>query len=653
MNPMLSRTRRLAMLLSLVLFGGLTLTGWAQARDTDASGPVVLRAAPEKADAEAEDPAATGRVERDAGRRVGRDGKSLLASDRQRPESAREPLSEFERHVSRMAAGPKAERDIDGEPMDSVRRLGHDLLLRVPTLGRAGKGGNLPAVPDDYVLGPGDELQLDIWGGVVAQLKLQVSRQGTVAIPRVGVVPVAGVKLSELPKLLRQRIGQQFKAFDLAVSVGELRQVRVFVSGFVKRPGMHVVPGLANVTEVLAAAGGLSPVGSFRQVELRRHGALVATLDLYDLMLKGQNSADVRLQSGDVVHVPAVGPQVAVIGSVNSPAILELKSGETVADLIRMSGGLAAVALTERASVVGLGRNAPVREINLADAARQTLKAGEVLRVQSAAELTQPSLLAGKRIRIEGEVKRPGDYVLGAGATLRDAVQAAGGLTEQAFVYAAEFNRESVRAQQNEAYDRALRELEAEYTRMAVTRKEALGPLPEVDTANTNAGMTIGHVRLIERLRQVRPTGRVVLQLGPQDRELPQIALEDGDRLLVPSRPESVSVYGSVFNGGSYLFSAERTLSHYLKQAGGPTRTADEDGVFVLRADGSVVSSRARTGGSWWRSNGIEKLGALPGDTIFVPEELDRVRLSTALKDWALILSQFGLGAVALKNLSQ
>jgi protein involved in polysaccharide export with SLBB domain len=114
-----------------------------------------------------------------------------------------------------------------------------------------------------------------------------------------------------------------------------------------------------------------------------------------------------------------------------------------------------------------------------------------------------------------------------------------------------------------------------------------------------------------------------------------------------------VSVYGSVFNTGSYLYGAEKSLAHYLKQAGGPTRNADEEGVFVLRADGSVVSNRAGGGSGWWGSDVVQRLPALPGDTIYVPEEMDKIRWTQNLKDWAQILSQFGLGAVALKNLNK
>jgi protein involved in polysaccharide export with SLBB domain len=557
--------------------------------------------------------------------------------------AARAP-SEFELYVSRLADGAKApltEAEAKGlEP--SVRRFGSQLLWS-ETRDDALDGGR--SVPEDYVVGPGDELFIDLWGAVEASLRVRVGHGGSITLPRVGAIAVAGQRFSDLPKLLRQRVAQNFQKFELALSMGELRSVRVLVTGFVAQPGPHQVSSLAGLTQVLAAAGGPTAVGSLRQVQHRRGAQLLGTVDLYELLLKGQSANDRRIQAGDVIHVPAVGPQVAVIGGVNQPAVFELKGEETVEDLLAMAGGLAPVANRQRAVLLAMDNAQPLREIDLAADARTRLRAGDVLRVHSLAELSRPSAALHKRVRVEGEVQRPGDYVLPAGATLRDALVAAGGLTEQAYLPGAELRRESVRRRQAEGFDRALRELEAEFTRAAVTRRERLAPPPEgaVD-------QRVGHVRLIERLRQVQPTGRVVLQQAQGAVELPALPLEDGDQLILPGRQQAVSVYGSVFNGGSFQFSEGAPLGHYLARAGGLTRGADAGSVFVLRADGSVTGNRSR---GWWSREGVEHLTALPGDTLFVPEELDKIRLSQELKDWAQILAQFGLGAVALKNLTE
>jgi protein involved in polysaccharide export with SLBB domain len=131
---------------------------------------------------------------------------------------------------------------------------------------------------------------------------------------------------------------------------------------------------------------------------------------------------------------------------------------------------------------------------------------------------------------------------------------------------------------------------------------------------------------------------------------LPALALEDGDRITIPARPVTVGVFGSVFNAGSYLFAEQKRVDDYLRLAGGPTRTADERSVFVIRANG-MVESRLQQASSWWqRDSGFEALAARPGDTIFVPEELNRTTFVQGAKDWTQILYQFGVGLAAIIN---
>lgn len=554
--------------------------------------------------------------------------------------------TEFELFVSRMAMTPKSTFDKDGDPTVIVRRFGVDLVVGA-IADEADDGPSL--VPDDYILGAGDEVLLNLWGSVEANLRLAVDRTGMIAIPRVGSVSVNGLPFSELRRVIAQRVGQQFRNFDLSVALGQVKSVRVYVTGFVQRPGGYPVSGLSTMLQAVMVAGGPSAVGSYRNIQLRRGDKTITTLDLYDFLLKGDRSADRLLRGGDVIHVGAVGPQVGVIGSVNNASVFELRSGETVGDVLRMAGGVSAIANRAAAALYSFDDKAgqALKSVDLQKEQGLELKHGDVLRVSSVADLARPGVGLSKRVRIEGEVLRPGDYVLPAGSTLRDALAAAGGLTSEAFLYGAEFTREATRISQQENYDRALRELETEFNRAAVTKKEKVVPPDE-----TAIGRSLNQLQLIERLRSVKPTGRIVLQFSPQDRELPALALEDRDRLYVPGRPTSVNVYGSVFNGGSYLFANGRDLGQYLSLAGGATRNADADSLFVVRANGSVVSSRnSRSGWTFSGGGAVEVLAALPGDTIFVPENMTKISWTQEAKDWATILSQFGLGAVALKNL--
>jgi protein involved in polysaccharide export with SLBB domain len=559
--------------------------------------------------------------------------------------------SEFEEYVNRLAFPENVNRPalppgvLPVHP--PIRRLGAELMAEPGS--REELVDFSPLVPPDYLVSPGDEIVLSIWGSVDADLRLMVDRSGRISVPRVGAIMVAGVRYADLPATISQRVGQTFKNFQLAVSLGQLRGVRVYVTGFVKRPGVYTVSALSSMSAALVRAGGPSASGSFRHIELRRGNALVSTLDFYDLLLKGQRGGDRLVQADDVIHVGAIGPQVGAIGSVNRPAIFELKPGENVADALRMAGGFAAVADTTRLSLERIDERATVRvtQVGMAEAGRTELRNGDVLRAFNAVTLATPQQRQNKRVRIEGEVLRPGDYVLPASSSIDDALRAAGGFTAGAFVFGTEFSRESVRVTQQENYDRALRNLETELSLAASTQR-----ITTADEAAASTGRTAASAKLIERLRTIRPTGRVVLQITPDSRELPNLALEDGDRLFVPAVPTSVGVFGSVFNAGNYLREDGRSLFDYLSLAGGPTRGADAASSFVLRANGTVVSNRQTGGFGWGLRAGFEGMPALPGDTLFVPEELDKTTVVQHVKDWTQILAQFALGVAALVTLT-
>ncbi len=532
-------------------------------------------------------------------------------------------------------------------PDGVVRRLGADLILDESLSGNALADGPREA-PADYLIGIGDEVQITLWGSVDADLRLTVDRSGRVTIPRVGPIMVAGVRYGDLNEVVRSRVSQVFKNFQVSTTLGKLRSIRIYVTGFVSKPGSYTVSSLATVVSGLIRAGGPSGAGSFRNIELRRNGQLVAQFDAYDFLLKGDKSADRPLQAEDVIHVGPIGPQVAILGSVNKATIGELKPAETVEDVLAMAGGFSAVADRERVTVERLSDRTDRRMVELA--LPQQLKAsvgnGDVLRVFSSVNSELPLYKQYKRVQVEGEVARPGEYVLPPNATLLDAVAAAGGLTPQAYIFGTDFSRESVRRSQQENYDRALRDLETEFTRNTSTQRTA-----SADEAQAQAARANNTSRLVERLRAVRPTGRIVLQLEPNATTLPPLTVESGDRLLIPARPNTVGVFGSVFNGGSYLLTDGSSVDDVLKLAGGPTRGADPGSMFVLRANGSVISARQSSSGWFGFNSAMATLPALPGDTVFVPEELNKTTFIQEAKDWTQILYQFGLGVAALQTL--
>lgn len=596
--------------------------------ETETAGPVRLRqTTPQRLETPTEPKPAPSTDARSGG------ALSSNGTDRRGPDSVngriglKAPPDEFEAFVQGLAG------------LVRINRFGSELVATAVDRGVVDFN---PLVPPDYLIKPGDEILLTIWGAADADLQMVVDRAGRISIPRVGAVQVSGVRYADLPDAISRRVAQSFRNFQLTVSLGQLRGVRVYVTGFVARPGAATVSSLSTLTQALISAGGPSAAGSFRNIELRRAGKLESRFDLYDFLLNGDRSADRVVQTDDVIHVGPIGAQVALIGSVNRPAIFELKPGETVADVLRMAGGFSAVADRSRLAIERLDNRSDTRvaQIELPASERAAVQNGDLLRAFSSIEATLPVQKQNKRVRIEGEVVRPGDFVLPASSTIADALAAAGGMTSAAFVFGAEFNRESVRLNQQANYERALRDLELQLSKASSTQRVA-----SADEASAAAGREASTTRLLDRLRLLTPTGRVVLQTAPNATELPNLMLEDGDRLFIPTRATSVGVFGSVFNTGSFLWQDGSKAQDYVQLAGGPTTGADTTSVFVVRVNGTVVSARQR--GGRWSGRNLDGVEALPGDTIFMPDELNTTTLTQDLKDWSQIIFQLGLGVAA------
>lgn len=695
---------------------------------------------------------------------------------------------------------------------------------------------NIPVTPE-YVIGPGDEIRLQIWGQVNQRGSFVVDRTGSISLPEVGTIHVAGLQFSRLSDFLKSQLGRVYRNFDLNVNLGQLRSIQVFVVGQARKPGNYTIGSLSTLLNALFASGGPLPQGSLRDIQVKRGGETITHFDLYDLLLRGDKTKDVPLMSGDVIFIPDVGPQVAVLGSVTTPAIYELRGEKSFNQVIDLAGGLTSIAagsrvrverisnhtersmieidlatgdlppvqdgdivnvnsitgrfkdaVTLRGNVANPGRYAwrpgfrvsdliPSREALItrnyyqkrtqlgqsndraqfgqsndrtqfgqsnadytgpkpegslgiqagpvADAAagrgtaatsgggssvgaamtagntnfgattdvvlsapdidweyavveRQSvtdlttsllpfnlskavldkdpaqdleLLPGDVVTIFSKADIRVPSSQQTKFVKLEGEFVAAGVYSVRPGETLRTLLARAGGLTPNADLFASEYTRDTVRRLQRQRILEYADALEAQITATtsassALTDRDATAAAASAATARA----------AVARLRQAQPTGRIVLQLKPDSAgidALPDIALQDGDRFVVPRVPATVSVQGQVYNANAFLYQKGKRVKDYLRLAGGPDRVGDHKREFVLRADGSVVSHQYSSFAqrTLFAGRDFEDVVLYPGDTIIVPPVIQKGALLRNLSDISTVIGGFGLGVAAINVL--
>ncbi len=539
-----------------------------------------------------------------------------------RPEKpASPPPSEFETFVSGVVGKP-------------LRRFGAELLVPAS---RDFLTPSTTAVPLDYRLNPGDELSIGLSGSVqTANLRLTVDSEGRIFVPQVGAVMVGGVRYGDLHDVVARQVGRQYRDFTLDVTVTRLHGLTVYLTGFVAAPGAYTVGSLSTLVNAVLQAGGPAAGGSFRSIQLRRGGRLVSDFDLYDLLLKGDKSGDAVLQNGDVIYVAPAGEQVAVVGSVNSEAIFELGPNETLYDAILYAGGINTVADGSRLMVLDSLRESDTawQQISAADAQARKARRGDVIRVLSRVGIARPLQQQSVLVTISGEVARPGRYYFQPGTSLDQLVAEAGGLTSQAFPYAAVITRESVKLQQKESYERAVNDAEFLLTAQPAT---SINRSQLIQPANLELVRSI-----VAQLRTREPSGRLIFDLPVTSAALPgDLVLENNDSIYVPPRPVTVGVFGAVPSPASFAYRDGRRIRDYVRQAGGVQKLGDDDEIFVVRANGTVLSRQA--------------LGkrALPGDLIFVPIDADRGEFWARLRDITSTLFSGVAAAASIKVLSQ
>jgi polysaccharide export outer membrane protein len=322
--------------------------------------------------------------------------------------------------------------------VEGLKPFGYDLFDHAPST--FAPVTNVP-VPSDYIIGAGDQLQVQLYGAQNRTLKLIVARDGTISFPDLGPVVVAGQSFNRAKDSLEARVERQMTGVHASISMGDTREIRIFVLGEARNLGSFTISGLGTITSALYAAGGVRRTGSLRNIELKRHGTVVRHLDLYDLLIRGDTSDDTKLVQGDVVFVPTVGATVSVDGEVRRPAIYEVRGETTVAAVLQLAGGATPEADPSRVVLTRIEANERrvVMSIDLASAAGRSapLRNGDVIRVMR----LRPTLDSG--ILVDGHLYTPGTFAYRNGIRLSDVVHSVDELKPDADIHYLLVRRES------------------------------------------------------------------------------------------------------------------------------------------------------------------------------------------------------------------
>lgn len=437
---------------------------------------------------------------------------------------------------------------------------------------------NVP-VPADYVIGPGDEVVLRLWGSVDADLKVTVDRNGQISLPRIGTFRVAGTPAWQLESALRSRVAKVFKNFEINASLGQLRAIQVFVVGQAKRPGAYTVSSLSTLLGALFEVGGPSNTGTLRAIQLRRNGRLVTTLDLYKFIVDGDKSADARLLPGDVIVIPPAGPRVALLGSTDHPAILELGSPqEPLSRVLGYSGSLRALTNLHKVLVERIDPTQAKTPRTVEERALDVAGLAAPVRDGDVVTLFKISPQFANAVTLRGNVAAPLRYAYRPGMRVSDLIP-----EREALIQSDYYSRKNMLVQYEEPGSVSADRVAGEVKNLLSEINWDYAVVERLDAQSVRSQLLQFNL------------GRAVLQRLPDD----DLLLQPGDVVTVfgvkdipvPQNRTTrlVRVAGEVNAAGVYQIGPGETLRSLLRRAGGPTPQA-----YLFGTEFSRESTRAR-----------------------------------------------------------
>ncbi len=487
---------------------------------------------------------------------------------------------------------------------------------------------NEPNPDSGYMLDVGDILQIQLVGQDDYIEDFLISSDGSINLPDIGKIIVAGLSLNDTSKLIKSKVNSAFIGTEAFINLSEIRDVNILVTGNAQNPGIYTLTGNSNILHAISAAGGISEFGSLREINLLRDNIIIESLDVYDLLIEGQYNLKKRLRSGDVVFIEARKNIVTIDGAINRPAKYEALDDQKLISIIEYANGI--------------NRNADLENISLERLVDGSLKTISVpndsyfsaINVQDGDSINIREY-PYRQAKISGAVLKPGSYTMAAGETIGDLIERAGGYTENAYQFGAIYLNEDAKKVNELSKD--------------ILYQEFLDNIIAASQQNIGADLT-PIVVLTEELNNTDSNGRVVINLL-NDSSIDLYKIKEGDELFVPERNNVVYVYGEISSEGAVMYSDNQDVEYFVERSGGYKKFADNESIYILHPNGESQLYRSKR--NIFESSPKNEIRIYPGSIIFVPRELDdSAPRRLAAQAYVSILGNLGIALASLSAIN-
>lgn len=489
---------------------------------------------------------------------------------------------------------------------------------------------NEPNLSSSYTLEYGDSLEVQLIGQVDSINTYQIKRDGTINLPDIGPITLSGLNLQEASSLINARINLSFIGTQAFISLKNIRDINVLVSGNAYRPGIYTLAGNTNMLHAIAVAGGINEFGSYRVIKLIRDSEVIETLDMYDILITGNYSSKIKLKSGDTIFVEPVKKIVAVDGAVKIPAKYELLDNQYLSSVVEYANGLSKDADLKNIYLDrvldGSVKSLPINNIKQFN--KILANDGDTVYIRK---------FSFRSVDINGAVLKPGTYLMSEGETLNDLIQKSGGFTKEAYLYGAVYENEYA----------------LEINKMAKDKlyESFIDNIITVSQKNPGANYALSSViELTKELKESEPNGRVVIDLF-DEQATESLIVKDGDVLTIPEKSEHIYIYGEVSYEGALKFDSTQSLNSYINKSGGFKANADEKAIYVLQPNGDT--ERVSITRNIFQNNPNKDVILHPGSIIFVPRALDDSATNRlAAQAYVSILGNIGIALASLSSIN-